>query len=215
MTSRRALLRHVWTMVQTRAEAAALVVSLQRTALVESLVMFGVAAVTGLATLTALIVLVAVVTPERWRWLALLGVTLALVAATVVAAAAGRRKLQRDRGTIADFKRGLKLDMALVNLALRDPDTDDADKLEAREQAREQVREAAVEKAANSGDGPGAAVTGSDSAEDALRAVSPTEREMPPAAPLDAADAGPVPPASPRQAADEGTEATHPAGRAA
>lgn len=217
MTSRRALLRHVWTMLQTRAEAAALVVSLQRTAVVQSVVMFGVAAVTGLASVTALIVLIAVAVPERWRGLALLAVTLALAGATIYAVLAGRRKLTRDRATIADFKRGLKLDMALVNLALRDPDTDDADKLAAREQAREKVRDAAADKAANPE--PEAAtdttMAGTDSAQAALRAVAPTEREMPPAAPLDAADSGPVTPAAAASGPGGARGETQQAGRAA
>jgi uncharacterized membrane protein YqjE len=193
MTSRRALLRHLWSMVQTRAEAATVVVALQRAALTEALVMFGVAVVAGLSSVTALIVLIAVAAPEAWRGIALLVVTLALVGAAVYGVVAGRRKLTRDRALVADLASGLKLDLAMMNLALRDPDTEDEKKLAARDQAREKVRDAAAAKAATpsvaeGGEQPSAEGPSGSAAEAAMRAAS-TEREMPPAPPLDTAGA--------------------------
>lgn len=191
MTSRRALLRHLWSMVQTRAEAATVVVALQRAALTQALVMFGIAIVAGLSSVTGLIVLIAVAAPPAWRGVALLVVTLALVGAAVYGVIAGRRRLTRDRTLLADFASGLKLDLAMLNLALRDPDTEDEKKLAAREQARAKVRDAAAEQAATpgvaeSGTQPGADGPSGSAAQAAMRAAS-TEREMPPEPPLDAA----------------------------
>ena len=57
-TSRRALLRHLWAMVQTRTEAAALVVSLQKTAVMQGVALFAVAALAASAFVTAVIVLI-------------------------------------------------------------------------------------------------------------------------------------------------------------
>lgn len=191
MTSRRALLRHLWSMVQTRAEAATVVVALQRAAVTEALPMFAIAVVAGLSSVTALIVLIAVAAPESWRGIALLVVTLALVGAAVYGVVAGRRKLTRDRTLFADFTSGLKLDLAMINLAMRDAESEDEKKVAAREQAREKVREAAAEKAttpsvAEGGETPAASGPSGSAAEAALRAAS-TEREMPPAPPLDVA----------------------------
>jgi hypothetical protein len=48
---------------------------------------------------------------------------------------------------IADFSKGLRLDLAMINLALKDPETEDQEKLDSREKAKETVREAAAAKA--------------------------------------------------------------------
>ena len=135
-------------MVQTRAEAASLVVQLQRTALTQGLLFFGIAAVTALSFMTAVIVWIAVAAPPSWRGWALGLLTLALLAAAVFSAVTAGARIRRDAGLIADYSRGLKLDLAMINLALKDPDTEDEEKLAERERAKEKVREAAAEKAA-------------------------------------------------------------------
>ena len=58
-------------MIQTRAEAAGLVVQLQRTAVTQGLLFGGIAAVTGLSFMTAVIVWIAVAAPPSWRGWAL------------------------------------------------------------------------------------------------------------------------------------------------
>jgi hypothetical protein len=63
-TSRRALLRHLWAMVQTRTEAAALVVSLQKTAVMQGVALLAVAA-RRRVPVTAVIVLIAVAAPQN------------------------------------------------------------------------------------------------------------------------------------------------------
>jgi uncharacterized membrane protein YqjE len=146
-TSRRALLRHLWAMVQTRTEAAALVVSLQKTAVMQGVALFAVAALAASAFITAVIVLIAVAVPPEWRVLALGVVVLALLLTAVLAAMAAGRRLRRDTALIADFSKGLRLDLAMINLALKDPETEDQEKLDAREKAKDAVREAAAEKA--------------------------------------------------------------------
>jgi uncharacterized membrane protein YqjE len=146
-TSRRALLRHLWAMVQTRTEAAALVVTLQKTAVMQGVALSAVAALAASAFVTALIVLIAVAAPPEWRALALGLVVLALLLTAVLAAMAARRRLRRDVALIADFSKGLRLDLAMINLALKDPETEDQEKLDAREKAKDAVREAAAEKA--------------------------------------------------------------------
>jgi hypothetical protein len=82
------------------------------------------------------------------------------------------RQISRDAGLIADYSKGLKLDLAMINLALRDPDTDDEEKLAERERAKQKVREAAAP-----GDAP------SD-------AASPPDGGPKPAAPAYAAGGG-------------------------
>jgi uncharacterized membrane protein YqjE len=165
-------------MVQTRAEAATLVVKLQRTAVTQSLMMYGIAAMAAMSFMTALIVLIAVAAPPAWRGLALFILTVALLATAIFAVVSGTRKLKRDTALIGDFTRGLKLDLAMINLALKDAETDDEDKLAKREDAKQSVREAATEHAAAQGadeQGGGAAT---DSAAAALHAASPTQREV-------------------------------------
>jgi uncharacterized membrane protein YqjE len=178
--SRRALLRHLWGMVQTRAEAAAVVVSLQRAALTQGLVFGAVAVLAASAFLTAVIVLIAVAAPPEWRGPALGAVALLLLVATVAGGLGAAGKLRRDAALIADFRQGLKLDLALVNLALRDPDTEDDDKLEARERARQAVQEAAEAKQGTALDAT-AAASAAATAEGVRANPSPlaTEREMP------------------------------------
>lgn len=146
-TSRRALLRHLWAMVQTRTEAAALVVSLQKTAVMQGVALFAVAALTASAFVTAVIVLIAVATPPEWRVPALGLVVLALLLTAVFTAMAAGRRFRRDTALIADFSKGLRLDLAMINLALKDPETEDQEKLDSREKAKDAVREAAAAKA--------------------------------------------------------------------
>ena len=145
--SRLALLRHLWAMVQTRTEAAALVVSLQKTAVMQGVALLAVAALAASAFVTAVIVLIAVAAPPEWRVLALGLVVLALLLTAVFAAMAAGRRLRRDTALIADFSKGLRLDLAMINLALKDPETEDQEKLDAREKAKDAVREAAADKA--------------------------------------------------------------------
>lgn len=179
VSTRRALLGHLWAMVQTRAAAAALVVRLQRTALLQGAVMYGVAAIAALSFLTAVIVLIAVAAPPEWRAPALGAVALVLLATAVFAAVAGGRKLKGDAGLVEDFTRGLKLDLAMLSLAMKgSANTEDAEKLAERERAKTAVREAAVEKAAapSTAEGGGAASADGPSiatASAAMRAAAP------------------------------------------
>jgi len=125
VSPRRALLQHLWAMVQTRAEAAGLVLELQRTALTQSLLFGAIAAVTGLSFLTAVIVWIAVAAPAAWRGTALALVALALLATAVYGALGAGRRLRQDASLIADFSRSLKLDLAMINLVLTDPPPQD------------------------------------------------------------------------------------------
>ncbi len=124
-TSRRALLRQLWAMVQTRAEAASLVVSLQKTAVIQGVALYAVAALAASACVTALILFVAVATPPEYRALALGLVVLTLLGTAIFAAMRASRQIRRDTALIADFWKGLRLDLAMINLALKDPDPDD------------------------------------------------------------------------------------------
>jgi uncharacterized membrane protein YqjE len=165
-------------MIQTRAEAAGLVVQLQRTAVTQGLLFYGIAAVTGLSFMTAVIVWIAVAAPPSWRGWALGLVSLALLATAIFSAVTAGKKIARDTGLIADFSRGLKLDLAMVNLALKDPDTEDEDELAERERAKEKVREAAADKAATPSTAEGGVTSSPDgpsveSAEAAMRAAAP------------------------------------------
>jgi uncharacterized membrane protein YqjE len=165
-------------MVQTRAEAASLVVQLQRTAVTQGLLFFGIAAVTALSFMTAVIVWIAVAAPPSWRGWALGLLALALLATAVFSVATAGTRIRRDAGLIADFSRGLKLDLAMINLALKDADTEDEDKLAERERAKEKVREAAEEKAATpstaeGGGAPAPEGPAMDSAAAAMRAAAP------------------------------------------
>lgn len=178
MSSRRALLRHLWSMIQTRVEAAGLVVQLQRTAVTQGLLFYGIAAVTALSFMTAVIVWIAVAAPPSWRGWALGILALALLATAVFSVATAGTRMRRDAGLIADFSRGLKLDLAMINLALKDPHTEDEDELAERERAKEKVREAAAEKAATpstaEGGGPPAPEgPAMDAAGAAIRAAAP------------------------------------------
>lgn len=148
MTSRRALLRHLWAMFQTRVEAAGLVLSLQRSALGRGLAWYAVAGIAAIALLFSLVLLVALGTPEQYRVAALGALALALLAGVVLCALQAKRQIARDTALIADFTGGLRLDLAMVNLALKDPEPADADSIDRREQAQEAVREAAAEQAA-------------------------------------------------------------------
>jgi uncharacterized membrane protein YqjE len=165
-------------MIQTRAEAAGLVVQLQRTAVTQGLLFGGIAAVTGLSFMTAVIVWIAVAAPPSWRGWALGIVTVALLAAAIFAALTATRKITQDSALIADYSRGLKLDLAMISLALKDADTDDEEKLAERERAKEKVREAAADKAAapSTAEGGGAPAPGGpamESATAAIRAAAP------------------------------------------
>lgn len=178
MSSRRALLRHLWAMVQTRTEAAFLVVQLQRSAVGEGLLYFGIAAIAAMSFVIAAVVLIAVAVPAPWNAVVLGVLAAALFAATVVGVNRGNARVKRDATLFADFARGLKLDLAMVNLALRDPDTDDEEKLAARERAKDAVREAAVDKAAtpSGAEGPDRPAPGGpamESATAAMRAAAP------------------------------------------
>ena len=101
-TSRRALLRQLWAMVQTRTEAASLVVSLQKTAVMQGVALFAVAALAASAFVTALIVFIAVAAPPEWRALALGLVVLALLGTAIFAAMASQLadppRYRADRG---------------------------------------------------------------------------------------------------------------------
>jgi hypothetical protein len=193
MSSRRALLRHLWSMLQTRAEAAGLVLSLQRSALERGLAWYAVAAMAAISLMFALLLFIALGTPAEYRTLVLGMVTLALFGAAAYCAVQAKKELNRDTALINDFTTGLRLDLAMVNLALKDPGTDDMEKLESRERAKDKVREAAEEKAAaamSADDGPardvaGDAGVGLETAASAIRAVTPTATELErPAAPI-------------------------------
>lgn len=186
MASRRALLQHVWAMMQTRVEAAGLVLSLQQAAWRRSLAWYGVAAVGALALVQALVLLVAFGTPTAYRAVALALLAAGLLVAVVACVSNARRQWVRDAALVADFRAGLKLDVALVNLALRDPASTDDDDRREREGARDAAREAAVEKAAVPStaegglpqpDGPALAT-----ATAAVRATTPVETEFEPTA---------------------------------
>ena len=144
ITSRLALLRHIWAMMQTRGEAASLVLRLQLDALLRGIAWFAAAAVTAMALMMALVLLVAFGAPAEYRVAALAGLALALLVAAIACVISARRQLARDAGLIAEFTAGLRLDLAMVNLALKDPAADDEGAVVEREQARAEVREAAA-----------------------------------------------------------------------
>jgi uncharacterized membrane protein YqjE len=182
-------------MVQTRAQAATLVVQLQRTAVTQGLMMYGIAAIAAMSFMTSLIVLIAVAAPPRWRGLALFVVAVALLATAIFAVVSAGRKLKRDATVIGDFTRGLKLDLAMINLALKDAETEDEDKLAKREEAKQSVRKAAAEKAATSSTTEqGAVAEGSamGAAAAAMHAASPTEHEVEAAAKVSAREGSSV-----------------------
>lgn len=165
-------------MLQTRAEAGALVLQLQRTAVAQGVLFGAIAAVAGMAFTTAAIVWIAVVVPPEWRGWALGITALALLGATYFAAVTAGKRLRRDAGLIADFTRGLKLDLAMVNLALKDPDAEDAEEVAKRERAKQAVREAAMAKAtapstAEGGGAPAADGPSLGSVAAAMRAAEP------------------------------------------
>jgi len=145
--SRRALLQQVWAMVQTRAEAASLVVSLQKNAVMQGVALYAVAALAASACITALIFFIAVAVAPEHRALALGLVVLALAGIAAFAAVSATRHLKRDTALIADFTKGLRLDFAMINLALKDSEPDDEKDFEKREKAKTSVREAAADKA--------------------------------------------------------------------
>lgn len=136
-----------------------------------------------------MLLLIALGTPEEYRALVLGPVTLALAGVAAFCAVHAKRELARDTALITDFTTGLRLDLAMVNLALKDPETEDEEKQEAREHAKTKVREAAEDKAAstmNAAGGPAAAASveegpGLESTAAAVRAVTPmaTEIEQP------------------------------------
>jgi len=184
MASRRALLRHLWAMVQTRAEAATLVVKLQRTAVAQGLIMSGIAAFAAMSFMTALIVLIAIAAPPAWRVPALGVVTAALLATAIYAALTARRRFTADANVIADFTRGLKLDLAMINLALNDADAEDEDQMHSKQKAKDAVRDAAAEKAstpstAEGGREPSAGGPAHDAATAAVQAATPSETDVP------------------------------------
>jgi uncharacterized membrane protein YqjE len=144
LTTRHELLRQLWAMLQTRAEAGVLVLQLQRDALTRGLAWYAVAAVVSLSFVIALVLLVAFGTPAEYRLgaLALLCVLLLLAAGGCVLAA--RRRIARDAGLIAAFTDGLRLDLALLNQALQDPAKVDRQERLDREQAGPGSAEAAT-----------------------------------------------------------------------
>ena len=185
MSSRWALLRHLWAMVQTRAEAAGLVARIQQAAIVQGVVYGAVAAVAALSFVTASIVWLAVVAPAAWRGAALGLVALALLAAAVYFGFSAGRRVRRDARRVADVSRGLKLDFAMIDLAFKDAHTSDQDELAARERAKTAVREAAAAKAAapSTAEGGVAASPGGptiEAAAGAMRAAAPRP-DVPPA----------------------------------
>jgi uncharacterized membrane protein YqjE len=200
-------------MVQTRAEAAGLVVQLQRTAVAQGLLFAGIAAVTALSFMTAVIVWIAVAAPEAWRAWALGFVALALLAGATFAGITAVRRLQRDASLIADFSRGLKLDLAMVSLALKDAQPEDEEKAAERERAKTAVREAAAAKAAapstaEGGGMPAPEGPAMNSASAAMRAATPgptvaapgTEASDRPSGGRSAAPTGAPPTATPASA---------------
>lgn len=128
LTSRLALLRHLWSMMQTRGEAAGLVLRLQRDALGRGLAWLAVAALAALAFVFALLLLVALGTPQEYRVAALAGLALALLVLAIACVSGAQRQVARDTGLIADFTAGLRLDLAMVNLALKDPEPPEPDR---------------------------------------------------------------------------------------
>jgi hypothetical protein len=182
------LLRHLWAMAQTRAEAAGLVLQLQRTAVAQGLLFGAIAAVAGMAFTTAAIVWIAVVAPPEWRGWALGVVALGLLGAAYFAARTAGKRLRRDAGLIADYSRGLKLDLAMVNLALKDPAAEDPEEVAKRERAKQAVREAAMAKAAapSTAEGGGAPAPEGPSvatAQAAMKAASAPRPDVPSATP--------------------------------
>ncbi len=135
-------------MLQTRAEAAGLVLSLQRSALGRGVAWFAIAGIAAIALLFSVLLLIAFGTPENYRVAALGLTSLALLAAAVFCGLHARSQMTRDAALIADFTTGLRLDLAMVNLALKDADTEDENKIAERERAKVKVREAVVAKAA-------------------------------------------------------------------
>ncbi len=131
-------------MAQTRAEAAGLVLSLQRSALGRGMAWYAVAAMAAMAFMIALLLLIALGTPQEYRAWVLGLLSIALFATAAYCANHARLQLTRDKAVIADFTKGLRLDLAMVNLALKDPETDDDEKLASRERAETEVREAAA-----------------------------------------------------------------------
>ncbi len=128
ITSRLALLRHLWSMMQTRGEAAGLVLRLQRDALGRGLAWFAVAALAATAFVFSLLLLVALGTPEEYRVAVLSGLALALLVLAIGCVYGAQRRFARDQGLIADFTAGLRLDLAMVNLALKDPEPPEPDR---------------------------------------------------------------------------------------
>lgn len=201
MAGRRALLQHVWAMVQTRAEAAGLVLQLQQAAWRRGLAWYGIAAVASLALVMTLVLLVALGTPAAYRAGALVLLAAVLLAALVACVSIARRQWARDAALVSDFRAGLKLDLALVNLALRDPEATDEDARLGRERARAAVREAVDDRAGVPATGEGVVVPdagGPDraTATAAARADTPVATEIEPtAAPLAPPEALQPPPA--------------------
>jgi len=145
-------------MAQTRAEAAGRVLSLQRAALWRGVAWYAVAAMAAMAFTITLLLLIALGPPQEYRAWVLGLLSIALFATAAYCANHARQQMTRDAALIADFTRGLRLDLAMVNLALKDPETHDADRLAARERAKTEVRAAAagmpVSPAAAEGTGP-------------------------------------------------------------
>jgi len=113
----------------------------------QGLALYAVAALAASACITALIIFIAVAVPPEHRALALGLVVLALAGLAAFAAMSATRHLRRDTALIADFTKGLRLDMAMINLALKDPEPEDDKAQEKREKAKTAVREAAADKA--------------------------------------------------------------------
>lgn len=187
ITSKLALLRHLWAMMQTRGEAAGLVLRLQLDAVGRGLAWFAVGAVTAIGFMFALLLLVAFGTPPEYRAAALGTLSLGLLIAAIACISGARRHLKRDVALISDFTAGLRLDLAMVNLALKDSAADDDESIAERERAKSAVREAATAKAETS-DSAGAAAKSEagdpaeESASAAMHAASaaPTELDLPP-----------------------------------
>jgi hypothetical protein len=187
ITSKFALLRHLWAMMQTRGEAAGLVLRLQLDAVGRGLAWFAIGAVAAIGFTFALLLLVAFGTPQEYRVAALGTLTLALLIAAIACTGGARRHLRRDVALISDFTAGLRLDLAMINLALKDSEADDEKAIAERERAKSAVREAAAAKAAtsDSAEAPGKSEAGDTAEESAPATVHPasavpTELDLPP-----------------------------------
>jgi hypothetical protein len=97
----------------------------------------------AMAFVVSLLLLIALGTPPEYRMWVLGGVSMLLLAIAAYCSMHARQQLTRDAALIGDFTKGLRLDLAMVNLALKEPETADAEPLAAREPAETEVPAAA------------------------------------------------------------------------